>query len=545
MSGFRRLSARVMSTMFLAWIAIMPTSHVSADANETILGGSFVQQFSSLSIGYEHSCAVVPTGGVKCWGANNDGELGDGTKKDRPTPVSVVDLQGPVTAIAVGYEHTCVLLATGGVKCWGEGSRGQIGDNSAGVQDRVVPTDVTGLSSGVAAISAGAAHTCALLSTGGIKCWGDNNYGQLGTGDTTDRLEPTNVTGLTSGASAISAGRDHTCAILTAGGMKCWGDNSFGQLGDNTVVRRLAPTFVAGLSSNLIRVNAISAGKNHTCAVLSVGTKCWGENEFGQVGDNTNVNRRLPTSVAGLANGVVGISTGGYHTCALLSTGGIKCWGDNLGQLGTGDLVGRPAPTDVIGLSSGATAIAAGHDHSCAMLSTGAVKCWGYNESGQIGNGESVGSLATPTNVSDLAELVGPTTTSVLVPTTTPTTGGPTTTTTTATTSTPGSNTIVSTTTSTTTIGGGSTNNVLRIAVVRVGSSVKITSVLRSLGISVAPRSKINASPLTPRACSTPGGNKVKGLKTGTCKLKVTITAPASKKKSIQSKKRVQVAIRE
>ncbi len=542
MSAFRRLSARVMSTMFLAWIAIMPTSHVSADANETILGGSFVQQFSSLSIGYEHSCAVVSTGGVKCWGDNSDGQLGDGTKTDRLIPASVIDLQRPVTAIAAGDRHTCVLLATGGVKCWGVGSRGQIGDNSAGIQDRVVPTDVTGLSSGVAAISAGAEHTCALLSAGGIKCWGDNNYGQLGTGDTTDRLAPTNVTGLTSGASAISAGDHHTCAILTAGGMKCWGDNTFGQLGDNTVVRRLAPIFVAGLSSNLIRVNAISAGKNHTCAVLSVGTKCWGENQFGQVGDNTNVNRRLPTSVAGLANGVVGISTGGYHTCALLSTGGIKCWGDNGGQLGTGDLVGRPAPTDVIGLSSGATAIAAGHDHSCAILSTGTVKCWGYNESGQIGNGESVGSLATPTNVSDLAELVGPTTTSVLVPTT----GDPNTTTTTTNTSTPGSNTTGGTTTSSsTTVAVGSTNNVLRIAVVRVGSSVKITSVLRSLGISVAPRSKINATPLTPRACSTPGGNKVKGLKTGTCKLKVTITAPASKKKSIQSTKRVQVAIRE
>jgi len=288
-----------------------------------------------------------------------------------------------VAAISVGASHTCALSTAGGVKCWGKNGDGQLGDNT--YTERYTPVDVSGLTSGVAAISVGGSHTCAVTTAGGVKCWGKNSDGQLGDYTITTRSAPVDVSGLTSGVAAISLGGSHTCALTTAGGVKCWGKNSDGQLGDYTVTTRSAPVDVAGFTGG---VTAIAVGFGHTCAVTSAGgVKCWGKNSDGQLGDYSITTRSAPVDVAGLTGGVAVIAAGLGHTCVVTTAGGVKCWGKNSdGQLGDYTVTTRSAPIDVAGLTGGTAAIAAGFGHTCAVTTAGGVKCWGKNSDGQLGD---------------------------------------------------------------------------------------------------------------------------------------------------------------
>ena len=197
-----------------------------------------------------HTCAITTGGGLKCWGYNYYGQLGDGTTNSSSTPVDVAGLSQGVTAIAAGEGHTCALVS-GGVKCWGNNWYGQLGDGT--ITQRSIPVDVVGLGSSMDAIAAGGGHTCALGSGGGVKCWGDNGYGQLGDGTTTDSSTPVDVVGLSSGVTAIAAGGGHTCALVS-GGVKCWGDNGYGQLGDGTTTDSSTPVDVVGLSQGVTAI---------------------------------------------------------------------------------------------------------------------------------------------------------------------------------------------------------------------------------------------------------------------------------------------------
>ena len=339
---------------------------------------------AAISAGSSHTCALTSGGGLKCWGSNGFGELGDGTSTNHLTPVAVSGLSTSVTAISAGNFHTCALISGGGVTCWGWNDFGQLGDGTT--TQRLTPVAVNGLSSGISAISAGANHTCALTSGGGLKCWGWNYYGQLGDSTTTNRMTPVEVSGLSTGVTAISTGGSHTCALTSSGGLKCWGDNNRGQLGDGTTTNRLTPVDVTGLNNG---VTAISAGDDHTCALTSGGgVTCWGFNNSGKLGDGTTTDRLTPVAVSGLSTGVTTIIAGANHTCALTSGGGITCWGsNNSGQLGDGTTTYRLTPVDVIGLSSGVTAISTGWSHTCALINGGGVKCWGTNYIGELGNG--------------------------------------------------------------------------------------------------------------------------------------------------------------
>lgn len=354
---------------------------------------------TAISSGWAHACALTPEGAVECWGRNVDGQVGDGTRTTRLNPVEVVGLSAGVKAISAGSDHSCALRVSGAVLCWGLNDHGQLGDGTD--THRLTPVGVTGLSSGVKAISTGAYHSCALTDAGGVKCWGDNDFGQLGDGTGglgMRRLTPVGVVGLSSAVKAISTGAYHSCALTDAGGVRCWGGNSSGAVGDGTSTDRSQPVGVVGLSS---AVRAISAGAFHTCALTSAGAlKCWGQNDHGQVGDDTKTTRLKPVGVVGLSSGVKAVSAGVFHSCALLGTGGLRCWGWNRnGALGDGTTMTRVRPVDVVGLSSGASAISAGWLHSCALTSVARVTCWGYNSDGQLGDGTRTDELKPVTFV--------------------------------------------------------------------------------------------------------------------------------------------------
>ena len=319
------------------------------------------------SVGNLHSCFLTTGGGAKCWGDNGRYQLGDGTTTNRNTPVDVSGLTSGVAAVSAGWHHTCALTTGGGAKCWGRNSEGQLGDGNT--TDQGTPVDVSGLTSGVAAVAAGTFHTCALTTTGGVKCWGYNVYGQLGDGTTMDSTTPVDVSGLSSGVAAVSAGNAHTCALTTAGGVKCWGYNVHGELGDGTSFNtRTVPVDVSGLTS---AVAGIAAGA-HSCAITTAGgLKCWGENDRYQLGDGTTTTRTTPVDVSGLTTGVAAVSAGTHHTCALTTAGGLKCWGSNLNvQLGDGGACGGICITlvDVSGFEDTDNDGVLGPDDVCPLL---------------------------------------------------------------------------------------------------------------------------------------------------------------------------------
>jgi alpha-tubulin suppressor-like RCC1 family protein len=354
---------------------------------------------ASLSVGNHHACVVTAAGGVQCWGENSFGQIGNGTQTNAPLPVDVTGLTSGVEAVSAGGAHTCALTVSGGVQCWGYNGYGQLGDGT--FTNRPTPVDLPGLTSGIAAVSAGGNHTCALTTGGGVKCWGLNASGQLGDGSMTNSPAPLDVTGLTSGVAAVSAGQlSHSCALTAGGGVTCWGANDNGQLGNDSTAPSGTPVDVSGLTSD---VAAVSTGALHTCVLTTgAGLKCWGDNFFGQLGDTTTDDAGTPVDVSGLTSGVAGLSNGYYHTCALTSGGGAMCWGDNTqGQLGNGSVGGQNGmPADVGGLTSGVAAVAAGSVYdTCALSTAGAVSCWGGNAVGQLGTGTTSAPVGTPVAV--------------------------------------------------------------------------------------------------------------------------------------------------
>jgi alpha-tubulin suppressor-like RCC1 family protein/Tol biopolymer transport system component len=360
-----------------------------------VAGGSF------------HSCGLTLQGAVRCWGGNNQQQLGHGDDPLplRPTPVEVQGLQADVQSIAVGFDHGCAISSDGGVKCWGYNQDGQLGDGSG--QNQAAAVEVSGLSSGIRALALGRAHSCALHERGSVLCWGGNAHGQLGIGEATDAATPREVQGLPGPARFIAAGQFHSCAISAAGALYCWGLNADGQLGDGSRSDRLRATPVSGAASGVSRV---ALGAQHSCALSDSGAvACWGGALFGLLlGDGSEQDRLVPAPVPTLSGGIVELSLGDAHSCALDLRGGVRCWGSNfLGAIGDNSQISRRVPTAVAGLGRGTAQIELGNGHSCAVNGAGRVLCWGDNSFAQLGDGTAFGQPRPQTVViNDLARRI-------------------------------------------------------------------------------------------------------------------------------------------
>ena len=371
---------------------------------------SFAYSNDKVSAGYQHTCAILDNGDLKCWGYDDHGQLGDGgTNTDTNAPSSTaIDLGTGRTAVAVsaGHKHTCAILDNGDLKCWGWDNKGQLGDGGTNTDTNAPSSTAINLGTGrtAVAVSAGELHTCAILDNGDLKCWGRDSSGQLGDGGTNTNTNAPSSTAINLGtgrtAVAVSAGELHTCVILDNGDLKCWGYDYQGQLGDGgTNTDTNAPSSTAiDLGTGRTAV-AVSAGQYHTCAILDNGDlKCWGQDSQGQLGDGgSNTNTNAPSSTAidlGTGRTAVAVSAGHYHTCAILDNGDEKCWGyDNLGQLGDGGSnpgtnTNAPSSTAIdLGTGRTAVAVSAGQYHTCAILDNGDLKCWGWDNKGQLGDG--------------------------------------------------------------------------------------------------------------------------------------------------------------
>jgi alpha-tubulin suppressor-like RCC1 family protein len=364
---------------------------------------------TEIAAGYVHTCALLATGNIKCWGYNANGQLGIGNNIDSSIPIEITGgaLAGKtVTQIAAGAGvHTCALLSDATIACWGGNGFGQLGTSDTA--ERNIPVAITGgalAGKTTTQIAVGGGHTCALFSDSTVACWGNNLLGQLGIGNYSDSHIPVAVTG---GAldgktvTQISAGSQHTCALLSDATIACWGANNDGQLGTGITSRDInVPVAVSGGSNAGHTVTRITASGYHTCAVLSDGTvSCWGRNEYGQLGTGDTTNSNTPLAVTGgslSGKTITEIQANIFHTCAVLSDGTVSCWGRNeYGQLGTGDTTNSNTPLAVTGgalTGKTVTRVSAGREHTCALLANGTVACWGMSHTGRLGNGSTIDS---------------------------------------------------------------------------------------------------------------------------------------------------------
>lgn len=341
-----------------------------------------------LALGFNHTCARMPDGTVRCWGDNGSGQVGDGIPFDGSRPDVLEPQRVPgvddAIAIAAGVSHTCIVHVSGAVSCWGSNFFGQLGDGTETRSSK--PVKVVGLQNATS-LAAGTSFTCAVRSDKTVACWGANYSGQLGDGLKSDRTTAAPVKNLT-GVVSIAAATDHACAVLESGEVACWGGNTEGQLGIGSTTESLTPTKLSALSD----VAQVAAAARFSCARQKTGrVYCWGNNEFGQLGNGspTNAPNPSPILVPTLGDATF-IWTGFEHACAVRTNGAIACWGSaGKGQLGNGNVAPNTSiatPVAVVGAPV-AVAVWTGGDRSCSLTRDGRAYCWGQNALGQLGNG--------------------------------------------------------------------------------------------------------------------------------------------------------------
>ncbi len=326
-----------------------------------------------IAAGVAHICLLDNMGETTCW-----------PSWEPEVPANFFDayhvtgLEGDVSAIAVGAYHTCALLSGGQVMCWGQNSYGQLGDGTT--TDSTSPVHVQGLTGSVLQLTAGYAHTCALMSGDEVMCWGQNTSGQLGDGTNLDRSKPVEAAGLNGEISTIKAGWSYTCALMVDGKLICWGLGPFDPENGSLQVRINTPTQLDWLGSGF---STLATGVYHLCLVTKDGAiDC-----RGSIFSPEDPTSSLTFDTSGLTGNVLQIVAGADFNCMLTTQGGVKCWGDNyFGQLGDGTYASNN-PIDVLGLTQDVVAIGAGEYIGCALISDGGVKCWGDTSFPMTGEG--------------------------------------------------------------------------------------------------------------------------------------------------------------
>jgi alpha-tubulin suppressor-like RCC1 family protein len=378
-------------------------SHTTAS-----LGNWFVNfeifKFLYIVIGAgNHSCGIGMDHKLYCWGNNSYGQLGIDTTTNTLIPTLVPFMsKSTITSLVLGGGHTCAVSGSTELYCWGSNASGQLGIGNT--TNQLIPTQVTFMSkSTITNLVLGGAHTCAVSGGNELYCWGYNNYGQLGIGNTTNQLIPTQVTFMSkSTITSLVLGDYHTCAVIGSTELYCWGSNVSGQLGIGNTTNQLIPTQVTFMSKSTI-TNLVLGGA-HTCAV-SGGTElyCWGYNNYGQLGIGNTTKQLLPTQVTFMSKSTItNLALGDYHTCAVSGSTELYCWGYNaFGQLGIGNTTNQLIPTQVTFMSkSTITNLALGGYHTCAFRDSSALYCWGDNQYGQLGVDDTIERLV-PTQVLD------------------------------------------------------------------------------------------------------------------------------------------------
>jgi len=330
--------------------------------------------------------AIDADGGVLAWGGDLEGQLGNASRESSAVPIPVN--LGPVLSLAASADHACAVTQTGGVLCWGSNVCGQLGNGTT--TRAAVPVSVP-LAASATAVACGGSHSCAVAG-GAVYCWGENPYGELGNGSTTPSSTPVAIPDLASGVTSVVAAQNVSCAVAAGGDLFCWGanpegllGNGSGQIGNGNAVPSTVPVQVTHLGSGVLQA---SIGATHGCALVAGGgVQCWGDDFFGELGDGNTVAQSAPIQVLGLTSGVEAVAVGTHHSCALLDGGGIECWGrGSYGEMGDGAAADVNAnPVAVSGLS-GATTLAAGDESTCALVG-GRLFCWGYGGDGSLGNG--------------------------------------------------------------------------------------------------------------------------------------------------------------
>lgn len=363
---------------------------ISADACKWAEAGHSVPVLTQVSSGALHSCAILDDGSVSCWGENSNGQLGDGTRTDHHQPEkAIMPLGRTVSEISSGSYHSCALMDDGSVRCWGSNEFGQLGDGTTLERLTAVSADLSG---GVAlSISAGESHTCAVMEDTSLMCWGDNSNGQLGDGSRSERHTPISVPLGDAGVHEVSSGSYHTCAIMADRSLRCWGDNWHGQLGDGSFSDKLSPVDIE-IPSNSSAVT-VDSGAFHSCVGMNDGSMyCWGYNSYGQLGNGGTTRAGIPMPVPlDSTQSPTDIQVGLFHSCALFDSGEMSCWGDNAyGQIGDGTPIsgGWHLPKTLV-LDHEVLSISVGHRHSCAILTDASLQCWGINSKGQVGDGST------------------------------------------------------------------------------------------------------------------------------------------------------------